>query len=254
MTVRQGGLTLDWLGYATARVEWPEGTVAYTDPGRYGVLTGEWTPGDFDTADAHLQSSDYRASDADLVVVTHDHHYDPDGIDRVASDDATVVVYEEVDAANISRDVDPVADLSYDVKRVGYGDSLTVEGVTVDVTPAETAPETPGGTSSHPPGFGCGFVLTSGDRSVFWPGDTDPLDAHEALAPDVFLPPISGDITMGEGEAAALAAALEPDLVVPIHYNTFAGLAADDEAFAVAVAEKGVPVALDARGDSVAAE
>jgi L-ascorbate metabolism protein UlaG (beta-lactamase superfamily) len=247
MTVRQGGLSVDWLGYATARIEWPDGTVAYTDPGRYGVLTGEWTPGEFDTAAAHPAARDYRAGDADLVVVTHDHHYDPDGIERVAGSDATVVVYEAVDAANISRDVAPVGELDSEVVRVGYGDKLTPAGVDVDVLPAETVPAEPGGTSSHPPGFGCGFVLTRGGRSVFWPGDTDPLDAHEALAPNVFLPPISADITMTESEAARTAAALAPDLAVPIHYNTFAGLAADEDAFVAAVARRGIPVAVDSR-------
>jgi L-ascorbate metabolism protein UlaG (beta-lactamase superfamily) len=245
MTVRQGGLAVDWLGYATARIEWPDGTVAYTDPGRYGVLTGEWTPGDFDGASSHPTSRDYEAGDADLVVVTHDHHYDPDGIERVAAEDATVVVYEAVDAESISRDVRPVAALPYQVERVAYGDSLDVAGVDVVVTPAETAPGDPGEQSSHPRGFGCGYLLTHADRSVCWPGDTDPLDAHDALSPDVLLPPISGQITMGEREAARLAAALEPALVVPIHYNTFAALAADETAFAQAVAARGVRVALD---------
>ncbi|MXR19549.1 MBL fold metallo-hydrolase [Halobacterium bonnevillei] len=247
MTVRQGGVTVDWLGYATTRIEWPDATVAYTDPGRYGVLTGEWTPGAFDTAAAHPAARDYRAEDADLVVVTHDHHYDPDGIERVAAADASVVVYEAVDAANISRDVAPVDELDYDVVRVAYGDKLTAAGVDLSVLPAETVPDEPGGTSSHPPGFGCGFVLTRGGRSAFWPGDTDPLDAHEALAPDVFLPPISAGITMTESEAATLAATLAPDLVVPIHYNTFAGLAADEDAFVAAVARRGIPVAVDSR-------
>ncbi|WP_336036782.1 MBL fold metallo-hydrolase [Halobacterium yunchengense] len=247
MTVRQADLTVDWLGYATARIEWPDGTVAYTDPGRYGVLTGEWTPGDFDTAGGHPESTDYRAQDADLVVVTHDHHYDPDGVERVAGEDATVVVYEGVDADRIGRDVAPVADLPYDVERVAYGDSLAVGGVGVEVVQAETEPDEPGGRSSHPPGFGCGFVLDRGDRSVLWTGDSDALPVHATVDPDVLLPPISGQITMGEREAADLAARLGPDLVVPIHYNTFEGLAGDGRAFAEAVASSGIPVALDER-------
>jgi L-ascorbate metabolism protein UlaG (beta-lactamase superfamily) len=245
MTVSQCGLTIDWLGYATARIEWPDGTVAYTDPGRYGVLTGEWTRGDFPSADAHPETRENREQDADLVVVTHDHHYDPDGIERVASEDATLVVYKRVDAANISRDVAPVEALPYDVERLGYGDTVEVAGVRVEPTPAETAPDEPGGRSSHPPGFGCGYVLDYDDTTVFWTGDSDALAEFEALSPDVLLAPISGQITMGEQEAAGLADALDPDLVVPIHYNTFEGLAADEELFATEAASRGVPVALD---------
>jgi len=247
MTVSYAGLTVDWLGYATARVAWPDGTAAYTDPGRYGVLTGEWTPGDFDGARHHPPASDYRAQDADLVVVTHAHHYDPHGIERVASEDATVVVYERVSAETASRSVTPVDSLDYDVVRVAYGDSPTVAGVDVETVPAETAPDEPGGESSHPPEFGCGFTLTREDTSVFYPGDSDALAAHDDLAVDVFLPPLSRRITMGEREAADLAERLGPDLVVPIHYNTFEGLVGDSRLFASDVASRGIPVALDER-------
>jgi L-ascorbate metabolism protein UlaG (beta-lactamase superfamily) len=245
MTVSHAGLTVDWLGYATARIEWPDGTVAYTDPGRYGVLTGEWTPGDYDTAGWHPESTDYHRKDADLVVVTHDHHYDPHGIERVAGKDTAVVVYEGVDADRVSRSVASVDSLDYDVRRVAYGDELTAAGVDVGVVRAETAPSDPGGTSSHPPGFGCGFALTRGDTTVFWTGDSDALAAHNDVDPDVFLPPISRRITMGESEAADLAERLDPDLVVPIHYNTFEGLVGDSRQFAQDVASRGIPVALD---------
>jgi L-ascorbate metabolism protein UlaG (beta-lactamase superfamily) len=247
MTVSHCGVTVDWLGYATSRIEWSDGTVAYTDPGRYGVLTGEWAPGDFDTASDHPDTRDYRARDADLVVVTHDHHYDSDGIRRVASEDATVVVYEGVDAGNISRNVEPVDDLPFEIVRVAYGETLDAAGVTAHVVEAETAPDDAGGTSSHPPGFGCGYVLSHDDTSVFWTGDSDALPAHNSVSPDVFLPPLSGGITMGEREAAQLAGRLDPELVVPIHYNTFEGLAGDSNQFAVDVASRGIPVALDER-------
>jgi L-ascorbate metabolism protein UlaG (beta-lactamase superfamily) len=247
MTVSHAGLTVDWLGYATARVAWPDGTVAYTDPGRYGVLTGEWTPGEFNGAQDHPPSADYRAQDADLVVVTHAHHYDPHGIERVANEDATVVVYEGVSAEAAGRDVTPVDALDYDVRRVAYGDSPTVAGVDVETVRAETAPDEPGGESSHPPGFGCGFALTHGDATVFYPGDSDALAAHEDVSADVFLAPLSRRITMGEAEAADLAERLGPDLVVPVHYNTFEGVVGDSRLFATDVASHGIPVALDER-------
>jgi L-ascorbate metabolism protein UlaG (beta-lactamase superfamily) len=39
VTIRHDGLAATWFGYATLRLE-ADGTVVYTDPGRYGVLTG----------------------------------------------------------------------------------------------------------------------------------------------------------------------------------------------------------------------
>lgn len=247
MTVIYRDLTLDWLGYATLRIETADGFVAYFDPGRYGVLTGEWTGYSGST---HPDPTDYDASDADLVCVTHAHHYDSDGIERVASPDATVVVYEAVDANHISRDVKPVSDLPGEVVRVRENDDLSVSGISIRTVPAYNLPEGPradeAGRISHPEGFGCGYLLDLDGTTVCWTGDTDVLDFHADLDVDVFVPPIGGTtLTMDQHEAAALAAEMNPDLVVPIHYDTFERLDADSRTFAADVAKAGIPVALD---------
>jgi L-ascorbate metabolism protein UlaG (beta-lactamase superfamily) len=248
MTVRHDGVAVDWFGYATARIEGPEGTVVYTDPGRYGCLTGEWAPDSEAAADAHPPARDYRAGDADMVVVTHDHHYDSDGVRRVAGEDATVVVYDAVHPPGIDRDVEPLSELPHDVVRVDDETDTLLGDVVVRSIPAYNLPDGPNTDASgdplHPEGFGCGYVLTLGDTTVLWPGDSDVLDGHGALDVDVFLPPI-GNFTMDRHDAAALAGDLDPELVVPIHYNTFAALEADSGAFAADVAKRGVPVALD---------
>jgi L-ascorbate metabolism protein UlaG (beta-lactamase superfamily) len=250
MTVRHGDVTVEWLGYATARIEGPDGTVVYTDPGRYGCLTGEWTADSGAAADAHPSARDYRPQDGDLVVVTHDHHYDSDGIRRVAREDSTVVAYDAVHPPGIDRDVEDLDDLPQAVVRVDDEHDGLHENVVVRSLPAYNLPDGPntdaGGEPLHPEGFGCGYLLTLGDTTVFWPGDSDVLEGHAALAVDVFLPPI-GNFTMDRHDAAALAAELDPGLVVPIHYNTFAALEADSAAFAADVAKRGVPVALDER-------
>lgn len=255
MTVRSGDIAVSWLGYATARLAAADGPVAYTDPGRYGVLTGEWPPAHGRPSDRHPRGPPYEARDGDVVVVTHDHHYDADGVQRVAADDATLVVYEAVSAERIratGREVEPPEDLPYDVVRVGYGDAVEAGGVRVEATPAYNRPDGPwgdvrDGEPLHPAGFGCGFVLTLDGHRCWWPGDTDVLDAHRELDVSTFLPPI-GAYTMDRQDAAALAGDLDPELVVPIHYNTFEALSADSVAFTADVARRGVPVALDEGG------
>jgi len=259
MTIRSDDLRLDWLGYATARIEGPDGTVLYTDPGRYGVLDGTWAEQYPDDAarDDHPRGPDYDARDGDVVLVTHDHHYDPDGVRRVASEDATVVVYEGVSADGVAQNsgrevVEPDA-LDFDVRRVSYGDRValgTGEGaVSVDVVPAYNEPDGdragPDGTVPHPRELGCGYVATVGGRRCFWTGDSDAVPEHADLDVDVFLPTIEGTYTMDRHEAADLAEALDPELVLPIHYNTFEALRGDGVAFAGDVASRGIPVALD---------
>lgn len=236
MSIRHGGLDAAWHGYATIRLDAPDVTV-YLDPGRYGVLEG------------------YEPRDGDVVCVTHDHHYDPAGIRRVADEDATLLVYEAVDADRIDRDVERVADLPFETRRVGPEADLAVGDLVVRTVPAYNRPDgrrtTPDGDPFHPEGFGCGFHLTvPTDRRpdgvrVFWPGDTDVLDGHDELEVSLFCPPIGGSFTMNRQEAADLAAAMDPELVLPVHYNTFEALETDPAAFAADVAGRSVPVVLD---------
>jgi L-ascorbate metabolism protein UlaG (beta-lactamase superfamily) len=231
MTVSFQNLDVSWLGYATARIESDSGYVVYLDPGRYGVL------------------DDYYARDGDLICVTHDHHYDSDAIRSVAKEDATVVVFEAVDASNIDRDVEPVADLPYEVVRVGEEEHLTVGPVDLWTVAAYNEADGPhardDGSLVHPPGFGCGFLLSVDGTTVFWPGDSDALDGFERLSVDLFLANIGGSVVMDRHEAADLAEALNPGLVLPIHYDTIDLLSADPEAFAADVAARGVPVVLE---------
>jgi L-ascorbate metabolism protein UlaG (beta-lactamase superfamily) len=239
--IRHDGLSVEWLGFATVRIE-GEGCVVYLDPGRYGVL------------------DDYDGRDGDLVFVTHAHHYDPDGIRRVAKEDATVVVFEGMDlrgGRGPRRDLDRPADLPFEVREVGAEEDFLLGDVvvrTVDAYNEEGGPHTrPDGTPLHPKGRGCGYHLTvpsaqrDGGVRVFWPGDSDVLAGHERLDVSLFLPPIGGVFTMDRHEAAALAEAMAPDLVLPIHYDTFEAIETDARAFAADVASRGVPVVLDSQ-------
>jgi L-ascorbate metabolism protein UlaG (beta-lactamase superfamily) len=246
MTVRHDDLTVDWLGYATLRIEGDD-AIVYMDPGRYGVLSGEWEP--HVDGVGHPPAQDYEAKDGDVVCVTHIHHYDPDGIRRVASDDATVVLFEGINVHETDRDVERPAELPYDVVTVSMEDELLAGEVPIWTVPAYNDPEGPNvnddGTPIHPKGIGCGFLVDVDGTRMFWPGDSDVLPGHEELDVSLFVPSIAKNFTMDRHAAAELAEAMDPDLVLPIHYNTFESLEGDDEAFVVDVASRNVPVVLD---------
>jgi L-ascorbate metabolism protein UlaG (beta-lactamase superfamily) len=184
-----------------------------------------------------------------VVCISHVHHYDPDGIERVASDDATIVAFEGMNIRGSSRDLPRLADLDYDVRTVGDEDDLAVAGVPIWTLPAYNDPNGPhtraDGSPYHPEGRGCGFLLSIEGTRICWPGDSDVLDGHAELDVDLFVPPIGGSFTMDRHEAADLATQLGPSLVLPIHYNTFEALETDSGAFVVEVARSSVPVVLD---------
>lgn len=226
-------LSVSWLGYATIRIE-GDGTVVYLDPGRYGVLEG------------------FDGDDGDVVCITHDHHYDTDGIRTVAAPDAELVLFEGINTHRIERPVERPADLPHDVRTVDAESDIAIGEVIVRTTAAYNEPDGPhvgtNGEPYHPEGLGCGFHVTIGETSVYYPGDTDVLDGHEHLDVDVFCPPIGGTFTMDRHEAADLAAALDPRVVVPVHYDTFEAIEADAEAFAADLEDRGIPVRVDGRG------
>jgi len=231
MPINHSGLSVSWLGYATVRIETDGGYVVYLDPGRHGVLDG------------------YDPNDGDLVCVTHNHHYDTDGIRSVAGDDATLVAFEGINTHRIDRAVERPADLPCDVRCVDGESDILVDDVVVRTTAAYNEPDgphvRPGGEPYHPEGFGCGFHVTLDGTSVYWPGDTDVLDGHDRLEVDVFCPPIGGAFTMDRHAAAALAEALDPELVVPVHYDTFDAIETDAEAFAEDCRSRGVRAVLE---------
>lgn len=231
MTVEHRGLTVDWFGLATVRIESSDGTVVYFDPGRYGVLDGD------------------EPRDGDLVCVSHTHHYDPDAVRRVGTDDTTVVVHEAVHHSETDRDVTPVRDLPFAVERVDDETDTVEAGVILRTLAAYNEPDGPhvddAGEPYHPKGRGCGFLLNIDGVRVCWPGDTDVLEGHAELDVSLFLPPIGGTFTMDRHEAADLIDDLEPELVLPIHYDTFEEIETDANAFAADVEQRGVPVELD---------
>ncbi len=231
MTVQFDALEIDWLGYATLRLEGQTGAVVYMDPGRYGVLEG------------------YNAQDGDLMLVTHDDHYDPEGIRRVAHEDALVVVHEAIDADEIDRVDEQPEELPYEVERVRADETFVLGPLDLFTLPAYNEPDGPytrdDGTPYHPAGTGCGFGVTIDGTTVFWPGDSDVLADHEHLDVDVLVPPIGGSFTMDRHDVADWAETIRPDLVLPIHYNTFEALETDEEAFVLDVARRSVPVVLD---------
>jgi len=207
MSVTHEGLTFERPGHATVRIETDDGQVIYVDPWSE-VLDGE-------------------PHDADVVFVTHDDtdHYDPEGIVAVAAEDATIVAYNAIDTSDLGRDV----------VGIGEEEAMTVDGIDVHSIRAYNEPDgehvDEDGEPFHARGEVIGLLLTFDDVTVFYASDTDVLDVHRTLFVDVFLPPIGGHYTMDRHEAAALAATLEPDLVLPVHYDTFEAIETDAGAF-----------------------
>lgn len=208
MSVTYEGLQFERLGHASVRIETDDGTVIYIDP---------WT-----------EIFDETPKDGDIVIVTHDDfdHYDPEGIEAVASSDATIAIYDDVDTSDLERDV----------MTLPYEGDATVDDIDVETIPAYNCSDgdhvDEDGNPFHADGEVIGLLMRINGVSVFYPSDTDFLDHHESVTADVFIPPIGGHFTMDRHEAADFARSVNPDLILPVHYDTFEPIETDQQAFA----------------------
>jgi L-ascorbate metabolism protein UlaG (beta-lactamase superfamily) len=218
--VEYDGLSFERLHHANITITTADGTVVYIDP---------WS--DALPVDPAL---------ADVIFVTHDDvdHYDPEAIESIATDETTIVAFDGIDTSALSRPV----------TAVGVDETGRVGGIEIRTVPAYNRAggdhvDTEG-NPFHADGDGIGFLLGIDKVMVFVPGDTDFLEDHENLAADVIVPPIGGHYTMDRHEAAALVRAVEADLVLPVHYDTFEAIETDAEAFKRDLEADGIAVEL----------
>lgn len=220
MSVTYDELRFERPGHATVRIETEDRTVVYIDPWS-DALNG--SPGD-----------------ADVIFVTHDDpdHYDPDGIEAVAGPDVTVAAYDAIDTD----------DLEFAVSSLPLNGTRTVAGIEVETVPSYNEPEGDHvnnlGRPFHARGEVIGLVLTVDGTTVFYPSDTDALPAHESVSAAVLIPPIGGNYTMDRHQAADLARGVGPDLVLPVHYDTFDAIETDADAFVEEVEADGIDAEL----------
>lgn len=221
MATQFRSLEFERLGHASVCVRTADGRSVYLDP---------WS----DVLDSSYED------DADVIIVTHDDkdHYDTDAIKRLSTDQTVIAMYDGVDSSDLAR---TIVSLPYD-------EDTTVADIDVTTIPAFNRQDgehvNRDGEPFHAEGEVIGVLLTLDGTTIYYPSDTDYLPVHESIRADVFLPPIGGHYTMDRAEAAKFAWSVQPDLVLPVHYDTFDAITTDAKAFASDLEQDGISVIL----------
>jgi L-ascorbate metabolism protein UlaG (beta-lactamase superfamily) len=180
-----------------------------------------WSTGDYSTLPK-----------ADVILITdiHGDHMDPKAIAAIKKD-STVIVAPAAVAKTVTA-----------AKVLANGESTTVGGIKIEAVPMYNLQRGPeAGKLYHDKGRGNGYVLTIGDKRIYFSGDTEAVPEMKTLQNiDVAFVCMNLPYTMPPDEAAAGVKAFRPKIVYPYHYR-----GSDLAVFSKALAsEKGIEVRL----------
>lgn len=77
----------------------------------------------------------------------------------------------------------------------------------------------------HPTAFyPLSYVISNKKNSVYFAGDTLMTKEQEYIKADVAILPIGGNMTLDAVSAMSITKKIKPKYIIPMHYNTFAGI------------------------------
>lgn len=160
---------------------------------------------------------------AKYIFITHTHfdHLSEDDIAKVANDDTIFI--SPKDAKEKLEKLLPSNKKIY----ISPFDNIEINNIKVEVLPAYNINK-----KFHPrQNDWVGYKLTLNGKTLAVLGDTDKTPELEKLKCDILFIPIGGTYTMTATEAAELANIIHPEIVIPVHYGSVVGSAADEVVF-----------------------
>ena len=161
----------------------------------------------------------------DVILLTHGHFdHIGDTVDIAKRVGAPVVAIAEL--------ANEIGGQGVEVFDPNLGGTVKFDWGWVKLVPAWHTAVTPSGTPHTP----AGLLIHIGDRLVYHLGDTCLFSDLQLIAQrgdkvDLALVPIGGHYTMDRYDAVTAVEFIQPQQVIPCHYNTFPPIETDAQAF-----------------------
>jgi len=217
-------VSIKWLGHAAFELVTDKGKYIYLDPWLNNNPTSPMKVKDIERAD--------------IVCVSHGHEdHIGDAIEIAKNTGAKLICSPEIGFYADSKG------LRYDEASypLNVGGSVTIDEVTIHMTSAVHVTELYGEEwlkeKKVLPGAGSvGYVIETEDGvRAYFAGDTglfgDMRIIGEIYNPQIALLPIGGKYNMGPKLASIALKWIRPEIVIPMHYNTYPAIRQDTKAF-----------------------
>ena len=157
---------------------------------------------------------------ADIICVTHGHkdHFG-DAVELAQKNKALVVCNHEHSVYLSQQGLETTG--------MNMGGTIEAEGIKITMVNAIHSSDMDFIADMGPGGSSCGYILElENERKIYHSGDTSIFGDMKTVIKTIYRPqialiPIGDRYTMGIREASIAAQWLEPEVIIPMHYNTF---------------------------------
>jgi L-ascorbate metabolism protein UlaG (beta-lactamase superfamily) len=156
-----------------------------------------------------------KISDADIVLITHNH------FDHLSIEDLKNIINERTVIVSAQECISQLKSLKVK-ESIGIDprNSVKVDDLRIETVPAYNIDK-----DFHPKNDKkIGFIVEFGNDRLYHTGDSDIIPEMKEVNPTIVLIPVSGTYVMTAEEASkAINELIKPKIVIPMHYGTIVG-------------------------------
>ncbi len=208
-------MKIRWLGHSAFFISTPKDVNILIDP----FIS--------DNPACPLEVEDLKA---DIICVTHGHkdHFG-DTAELAERNGATIICNHEHSVYLSQQELETMG--------MNMGGTVKLDGISFTMVNALHSSDMDFLEGIGPGGSSCGFILElENNRKIYHSGDTSIFGDMKTVIRDIYQPniallPIGDRYTMGIREASVAAKWIEPEIIIPMHYNTFPAIEQDPKQF-----------------------